>query len=73
MADINGYTNFMGMTPAFLKDMAETLDTFSGEAEFLSLKSKFPIQNGCQKTYTQNFNQSVIVKNQQNSKWPLKN
>ena len=38
--------------------------------EVWSPKSKIPAQNGCQKTYTRNSDQSVIIKiTQQNSKW----
>ena len=41
------------------------------EVRIRSLKSKIPVQNGCQKTHTRNSNQSVIVKiTQQNLKWP---
>ena len=41
------------------------------KSEVRSLKSKIPVQNGCQKIHTRNSNQSVIVKiTQQNLKWP---
>ena len=37
--------------------------------EVRNLKSKIPVQNGCQKTHTRNSNQSVKIKiTQQNSK-----
>ena len=32
------------------------------KSEVQSLKSKISVQNGCQKTHTQNSNQSVIIK-----------
>ena len=46
-------------------------DFWNLKSEVRSLKSKIPVQNGCQKTHTRNFNQSIIYKiTQQNLKWP---